>query len=204
MDASPAQTVPMMATTAAVRVFWFLKEGTGSSSGSISTIATFGGGRGGLGGGIPYATDKRPIPMSYSHRPRSSRGSKVLPTGLPLGIAQSVLSSYWDQVPPSARAAYSNSPAAAAAGEGFFASPGLGCDALVQVNAGGPGMLGRPGRLRCGSIPCRWAEYQLKQGGVVLGVRCCSEHVALIMNEPMWDLRPSSPDLFAVFEVMTG
>lgn len=90
----------------------------------------------------------------------------------------------------------------------FFASPGIGCDAMIRR------VINRPARLtgtnlpqmtevRCREQPCAWFQYQLRGFPARLGVRVCSDHVDIAGEEKNWIRTVIDRDPFAVWEIMT-
>jgi hypothetical protein len=87
---------------------------------------------------------------------------------------------------------------AARVGHGFHACAGMGCDMVIEVQT-----RGSVEKFRCGERPCAWFSYQLKTGGIVLGVRACTEHHGSAMQENMWTRSPAKAEDFYAWEVMT-
>jgi hypothetical protein len=92
--------------------------------------------------------------------------------------------------------------------DGFFAAPGVGCDAVVQR------VVNRPHRLsgmsfpqmtevRCREQPCAWFQYQLHGFPARIGVRVCSNHIDIAGKENCWERSIIDKDLFSIWEIMT-
>lgn len=96
--------------------------------------------------------------------------------------------------------------------DSFFATDGYGCDAIVEktvrrgMNFGSVStqQLVRQSD-RCSAPPCVWLGYSHREApGCVLGVRACPDHVGIAGDEELWNRQVLSPNVFAVWEVMTS
>jgi hypothetical protein len=133
----------------------------------------------------------------YGPQAASRRPPKADPA-YPIGLLLHVLLDYWISLPPDYRGT-TNVTDAARAGRGFHACAGMGCDMSVEKRTGGT-----LEKSRCGERPCAWFSYQLKEGGVVLGVRACTDHRGSAMQENMWSRSAAVAELFYAWEVMTS
>lgn len=131
-------------------------------------------------------------PQAASRRPANSDPAQ------PMGLALHVLLDYWMSLSPELRSSVGITDSAAL-GQGFYACAGMGCDMVMEVRT--RGMLEK---FRCGERPCAWYSYQLKAGGVVLGVRACTEHRSSAMEEGMWTKSPARAEDFYAWEIMTS
>ncbi|MFA5202842.1 MAG: hypothetical protein WC708_00300 [Lentisphaeria bacterium] len=93
----------------------------------------------------------------------------------------------------------------------FFASPGIGCDAMIfretpaimQMPNGSVQRMIRTSEVRCREQPCAWFQYQLRGFSAKLGVRVCTDHVSIAGEEKNWIKTIIDKDPFAVWEIMT-
>jgi hypothetical protein len=130
-------------------------------------------------------------PQAASRRPATADQAQ------PSGLLLHVLLDYWDSLSSELRSSVGVT-ATAALGQGFHACAGMGCDMSIEVRAHGVLKKGR-----CGDRPCAWFSYQLKAGGVVLGVRACTEHHGSAIQENMWTRSPARAEDFYAWEVMS-
>lgn len=124
----------------------------------------------------------------------AGRNRKAPPEpGTPKGVLYPVLIDYWMTFSDN----FSNltSPIVRAkAGSGFHVMRGQGCDATIGKSTGD----------RCGEKACSRFAYVHSEGGVILGVRVCTEHVNIATEEDSWKRTVASLDDFSVWEVMTA
>jgi hypothetical protein len=145
----------------------------------------------------------------YFRRGKSRKDDEV--HGIPRGPLYWVLKEYHESLPAPSRG--SSFVESARTGSGFYVRVGVGCDAVMvdkeRPDPRSPTLPGSPRTVpkrvvsKCRGTTCHCSWYRLRDGGVTLGVRACSDHSLLLVDEELWERNPARSEDFAVYEVMS-